>query len=319
LKNAGSEFKVLGNRAVFHPFYRLISQLKGDWLIKSKQPTVFNIAPCSSILAGEVRSLNNKRNIMVERFSDEAKDEGYIYHINRESLADMLNVDITIARELFALDCLASFTNEKLIQNNVSCIKPLLKQALESAEPSLNSATSLSKLTKFIKGFGATTTDVLVAIFKGYISCSINLSEQQFLDCINVDKIQLSEYLSGSFMLDESRIFSMTQVTRILGLPRNFVAEIAKEGAIDEVPSPKNQHKYKTNSVSEFLEQYIVVSTWADIHDCCEAKVIKSLLVAGFKPSWGHNIFKKSRSLLEILESIKSEDTWKASEQLALL
>ncbi len=314
-----SEFKALGNRAVFYPFYRLMSQLQGDWLIKNKQPTVFNTAPCSSILPSEVRSLNNKRNIMVDGLSEEAKDEGYIYHINRESLANMLEVDIAIARELFTLDCLSSFTNEKLIRNNISCIKPLLKHALESAESSLNSATSLSKLTEFIKDFGATTADVLVAILKGYINCSINLSEQQFLDCISVDKVQLSEYLSGPFMLGESRIFSMTQVTRILGLPRNVIAEIAKQRGIEEVPSPKNQHNYKSISVSQFLEQYIVVSIWADIHDCCDAKVIKTLQLAGLKPNWGYNVFKKTSPLLEALESIKSEDMWKASEQLALI
>lgn len=314
-----SEFKALGNRAVFYPFYRLVSQLQGDWLIKNKQPTVFNTAPSSSILPSKVRSLNNKRNIMVERLSDEAKDEGYIYHINRESLAYMLEVDLIIARELFTLDCLSSFTNEKLIRNNTSCIKPLLKHALESAESSLNSATSLSKLTEFGKGFGATTADVLVAIFKGYINCSINLFEQQFLDCINVDKVQLSEYLSGPFMLDESRIFSLTQVTRILGLPRNIVAKIAKKSVIEEVSSPTNKHNYTAISISEFLDQYIVVLVWAEIHDCCDTKVIKVLRLKEIYPSYGHNVFEKTRYLLDVLESIKSEGSWKASEQLALL
>lgn len=271
------------------------------------------------MLQCEVRSLNNKRNVMVEGLDIEAKDGAYIYHINRESLADMLEVDITVAREIFAIDCLASFTNKKLSRNNISCIKPLLIQALESAKHPLVTATPLSKLNEFIKGFGATVVDVLVAIFNGDINCSINLSEQHFLDCISVDKMQLSEYLSGPFMLGESRIFSMTQVTRILGLPRNLIAEIAKQGEIEEVPSPKNQHNYKATSVSELLENYIVVSTWADIHDCCDAKVIKTLRLASFKPCWGHNVFKRTSTLLKTLESIKSEDTWKASEQLALL
>lgn len=314
-----SKFKSLGNRAVFYPFYRLKTQLQGDWLIKNKQPTVFNISPSNLKLPSEARNLNNKRNVMVEALDIDAKDDCYIHHVNRESLAEMLEVDITVAREIFALAFLTSFTNEKLSRNNISCIRPLLEQALKSAQNPLVTATPLSKLSEFAKGFGATLANVLVAIFKGDINCSVNLSEQHFLDCINVDKAQLSEYLSGPFMLDESRIFSMTQVTRILGLPRNIVAEIAKQGAIEEIPSPKNQHNYKATSVSGFLDQYIVISVWANIHDCCESKVIKSFLAAGFKASWGYNVFKKSNSLLETLESIKSEDSWKASEQLALL
>lgn len=102
-------------------------------------------------------------------------------------------------------------------------------------------------------------------------------------------------------------------------MPRNIVAEIAEQGVIEEVPSPKNQHNYKATSVSGFLELYIVVSVWANTHDCCETKVIKSLRVVDLKPNWGHNVFKKTSSLQETLESIKSEDSWKASEQLALL
>lgn len=314
-----SKFKSLGNRVIFYPFYRLKTQLQGDWLIKNKQPTVFNISPSNLKLPSEARSLNNKRNVMVEGLGIEAKDDGYIHHVNRESLADMLEVDITVAREIFTLDFLTSFTNEKLSRNNISCIRPLLEQALKSAQNPLITATPLSKLSEFIHGFGATSANVLVAIFKGDLNCSVNLSEQHFLDCISVDKVQVSDYLSGPFMLDKSRIFSMTQVTRILGLPRNIVAEVAKQGVIEEVPSPKNQHNYKATSVSGFLEQYIVISVWADTHECCESKVIKSLRLAGFKASWNHSVFKKTSSLLETLESIKLEDSWKVSEQLALL
>lgn len=256
---------------------------------------------------------------MVEELCDEAQNEGYIHHVNRESLADMLEVDVTIARELFKLRCLSSFTNEKLIRNNISCIKPLLNQATLSAESSLVSATSLSKLSEFISDFGATTTDVLVATFKGFISCSINLSEQHFLDCIEIDKVQLSEYLSGPFMLDESRIFSVKQVTRILGLPRNIVSEIIKEATIEELSSTINRHNYKATSVSKFLELYIVVSVWAKIHCCCDTKIIKALRLKGIYPSYGHNVFEKTARLLDILESMKSIGRWKTSEQLVLL
>jgi len=63
-------------------------------------------------------------------------------------------------------------------------------------------------------------------------------------------------------MLDESRMFSITQVTRILGLPRNVVSEIAKEGVIEEVPLPTNKHNYTAISKSEFLEQYIIFLCW---------------------------------------------------------
>jgi len=58
---------------------------------------------------------------------------------------------------------------------------------------------------------------------------------------------------------------------------------------------------------------------WAEIHDCCDTKVIKVLRLKGIYPSYGHNVFEKTQLLLDVLESIKSEGSWKTSEQLALL
>jgi len=43
------------------------------------------------------------------------------------------------------------------------------------------------------------------------------------------------------------------------------------------------------------------------------------LRLTGIYPSYEHNVFEKTQHLLDLLESIKSEDSWKASVQLALL
>ncbi len=43
------------------------------------------------------------------------------------------------------------------------------------------------------------------------------------------------------------------------------------------------------------------------------------LRLTGIYPSYEHNAFEKTQHLLDVLESIKPEDSWKASEQPALL
>lgn len=317
--DARKAFKPLGNRSVFYPFYSLISKLRGDWLVKVKHPKICNTPPVENRLVSEVRSLNNKRNIMAGSHKSSLKDDAYIHHINRETLADMLEIDVSLARAIFKLSALESYTNNKLKRNNISCIKDFLNNVTSISLDIPSNVTPLSDITPFLKEFGATLSDVLIAIYQCNVQGYMNLSKENFLESIQVNKSELAEYLSDQFMRDESRIFSMTQVTRILGLPRNIVSQIALYGGIEEISSPKNQHNYTASSIAKFLDDHIVISTWTDIYDLCEAKVIKTLKESGFKAVWGHNAFAETTGLLSLLNSIKVRDSWKMSKQLSLI
>jgi hypothetical protein len=317
--SARIRFKSLGNRAVFYPIYRLIAQLNGEWLVKSKSPTIFNTSPVSKRLTCEIRSFNNKRNKMAEACDETHRDDAYIHHINRESIADMLETDVFVARSLFKLESFSLLTSEKLRCNNISCIKAFLSTASQTSLKVPSSAIPVSQITTYLKDFGASLADLLTAIYNGDIHSYINLSEHHYLDSIYVDRTELSTYLTGPFMCVKSRVFSMTQASRILGVPRNIVGQIANEGSIIEIPSPKNKHNYTASSIARFLEDHIVISIWASTYDFCEGKVIKSLHAEDVKAAWGHNVFKRTSKLLSVLNSIQKRDNWKSCKQLNLI
>jgi hypothetical protein len=317
--DARKAFKVLGNRAVFYPFYRLCSQLKGDWLIKAKSPMICNTPPEAVRLISEMRSLNNKRNIMADVQNEiHLKDTAYIHHIDRDTMADMLEIDISLSRALFKLPVLESYTNHKLRRNNIACINDFLIAAKSIRLEAPIDAVPLSDLKQFVVGFGATLADVLIAVFEEHISSYMDLSKSHFLESVLIQKAELAAYLSGPFMREETRIFSMTQVTRVLGLPRNVVAQIALSGEIEEVPSPKNHHNYKATSIAQFLDSHLVIPIWAEMNNLCETKIIKTLLEKGHKASWGHALFKKTNELLELLASIRESSQYSNSKQLQL-
>ena len=294
-------------------------QLNSEWLVKSKSPTIFNTSPVSKRLTCEIRSFNNKRNKMAEACVEAHRDDAYIHHINRESIADMLETDVLVARSLFKLESFSLLTSENLRCNNISCIKAFLNTASQTSLKVPGTATPARQLTTYLKDFGASLSDVLIAIYNGDIHSYINLSKHHYLDSINVNRAELSTYLTGPFMCVESRVFSMTQASRILGVPRNIVGQIANEGSITEIPSPKNKHNYTASSIARFLEDHIVISTWASTYDFCEGKVIKSLHAEDVKAAWGHNVFRKSVKLLSVLNSIQKRDNWESCKQLDLI
>jgi len=311
------QYQSLGSMAVYFPIYRLQSVLIMEWMIKAEKPSIANVSPKNFSPLQDNMSLCSRRNLMAN-ISDDKPAADLINQINRESVALMLSISIKEARAIFNGLNIDDNAEGKLRSNNIGYIKKLVMNLNVSSDKSNLQLTRLSDIRSKCSGEGIEFSDVLVAIFNGSLKITLSGKSTDFLDSILLDETKLSNYIKSSLSKDNTKTFSMTKVSKITRLPRNIVAVIAEHGVLIEVVSPNNRHNYLAKSVATLMEDYVIISLWAEKVGLCESKVTESLLNKGFNLSFGYNIIKKNDALDTELQALKNSMHHQQAEQFEL-
>ncbi len=300
----------LGNRAVFYPVIRLLSQLKLNWVAAGKTPCLYTTQPSEELLPCKLVTLCPRRNKLVTNLMNNEANQSLAFQVSSSVLSDMLQVDISLARRLIKL----SLKNAKQERIQIADIRNLSELARHSCDISISD--NLSSLETFFKFYNACAEDVLDGVFQGLLDYKFNISNGSILDNIYVNKVQLANFLNTLFTTKSDKKISLISASRILAVPKSVVKLMAQQGFIYEHYSKLNRHDYSSNSIAKLLKENIIISIWSETNSLCETKVIKSLNKAGFKASWHHNIFKKTNKLMEFLEQYNRHFGWQNCKQL---
>ena len=311
------KYRPLGNMSVYFPIYRLQSVLIMQWLIKNEKPSIASVSPKALSPFQVYKSLCPRRNVMASMSKDKPELD-FINQINRESIALMLNIPITEARAIFNALNIDDYANGELRRNNIGYISKLVENLNICSNSNNLQLVSLANIKSKCFNEGIEFTDVLIAIFDGSLEVALSGKSTDFLDSILIDETKLLQYIKISLKEDNTKTLSLTQVSKMTRLPRNVVAEIATNNVFIEVPSTKNRHDYSANSVVTMMDNYFIVSLWAEKMGLCESKIIESLLQKGFSVAFGYNIFKKSDELHKELQELKSSKLYQQAEQFEL-